>query len=221
MITKLLESIIKAVEELNEDKVINLVKYHLSIGEEPINIINSIQTGMFKVGELFEARKFFLADLIMAGIIFKEVLNLEEMSILINSKGIFKKKPLLLIGTVKDDLHDIGKDIFSGMARTCGYDIIDLGVDISPETFLKNYYKCKPDIIGISGILTESIKNMKAVVDLFNTTGEREHVKIIVGGNPITKEAFQFIGADAYSLDVKQGIKICDQWINNKNEELN
>ncbi|MFZ7120009.1 MAG: cobalamin B12-binding domain-containing protein [Eubacteriaceae bacterium] len=216
----MIESIVRSVEELNEEKVINLSKYHLSMGKDPINIINSIQIGMFKIGELFETGKFFLADLIMAGLIFKEVLALEEMNISINNRMKYTTKPTIVIGTVKDDLHDIGKEIFSGMAIACGYKVIDLGVDIPAEIFIDNYYRYKPEIIGISGVLTDSIKNMKSVVDLFKEKGLRENVKIIIGGNPITKEVLNFTGADAYSLDIKHGIEICDQWIKNINEGI-
>lgn len=216
---QLFESIIKAVEELNEDKVINLVKFHLSNGENPTDIINAIQRGMIKVGELFETKKFYLADLIMAGTIFRGVLGLEEMRKSINKrkKEQYVVKPLILIGTIKDDLHDIGKEIFSGMAKSFGYDVIDLGVDISPQAFLDNYYRYKPDIIAISGVLTDSIRNMKAVVDLFKEKALKDQVKIIIGGSPVTKEAFDFIGADGYSRDVKQGIEICNQWTKTKN----
>lgn len=216
----MLESIVKAVEELNEDKVINLAKYHLSIGEEPSNIINAIHMGMFRVGELFESGTYFLGDLIMAGLIFKEVLNLKEMNISINENIPFKIKPVVVIGTVKDDLHDIGKDIFSGMALACGYKVIDIGVDVAPEIFLENYYRHKPDIIGISGVLTESIKRMKEVVDLFNKENLKNDVKIIIGGNPIDERNFKFIGADGYSLDIKGGIELCDKWIKEKYEGI-
>lgn len=212
----MIDSIVKAVGTLNEEKAISLSKYYLHIGEDPLNIINAVQVGMFKVGELYQKREFFLADLIMAGLIFKEILALDEMNLSINETRNIKVKPTILIGTIKDDLHDIGKAIFSGMAIASGYRVIDLGVDVSPEVFLNSYYKYKPDVIAVSGVLTESIKNMKELVDLFKEKGEREKVKIIIGGHPITEEAYKYIGADAYSIDIRRGIEICDRWIKNE-----
>ena len=123
-----------------------------------------------------------------------------------------------MVGTVKDDLHDIGKEIFSGMAVASGFEVYDLGVDVADETFISNYNEIKPDIIGISGVLTGSIKNIKSLVDEFEKAGLRKLVKIIIGGSPITEDICKFIGADAFSSEVKQGIKICENWIKEKQE---
>lgn len=215
----MIQSIINAVQELKEEKVIRLVKYYIDNGANPISIIDSMQVGMNKVGELFQSEKYFLGDLMMAGIIFKEVLDLDEMNISTDDKN-DEDKPLILIGTIKDDLHDIGKEIFSGMVSINGYKVIDLGVDVSPDVFLSNYYRYVPNIIGISGVLTQSIDKMKNAIDLFKNVGVRNDVKIIVGGHAMSKEVCQYIGADAYSKDVKQGIELCNQWIKSKDEVI-
>lgn len=207
------ECIIEAVKELNEEKVIGLTKHLLTNGEDPVEIINSIQEGMIKVGELYESKNFFIADLIMAGIIFKEVLSMSEMRISMRKRNRANKAYSILIGTVSEDLHDIGKEIFAGMASASGFVVHDIGVDVSPEMFLEKYIKFKPDIIGMSGVLTQSVKYMKQVVELFEVSGYREQVKIIIGGNPISKEICKFVGADGYSTEVKDGIKICENWM--------
>lgn len=171
---------------------------------------------MIRVGELFESKEFYVADLIMAGIIFNEVLELDELKASFNTKDIYQEKPLILIGTVKDDVHDIGKKLFSGMATANGFNIIDLGVDISPEVFLENYYRYTPDIVAMSGLMTDSIRYMKVVVDLFREKRLSDKVKIIVGGSQITKIAFDYIEADGYSQDIKKSVEICTQWIKDK-----
>lgn len=215
----MIENLVKAVKELNEAKVLDLVKYHLNEGVKPITIIEDIQKGMINVGDMFQRGDYYLADLIMAGIIFKEVLELDEMKLFLNIEAPKnEKKPLILLGTIKDDIHDIGKEIFSGMASANGFEIIDLGVDVSPEKFIEMYLKLKPDIIAISGILIRSTHYMKQVVDLLIKIGEREKIKIIVGGHPIDKNVSDYIGADGYSKDVKEGIELCKKWINEKNE---
>lgn len=212
----MLDSIIRAVIELNEDKVIHLVKYHIENGESVLHIIDSINAGMIKVGELFESKEFYVADLIMAGIIFNEVLELEELKAAFNTKDIYHEKPLILVGTVKDDVHDIGKKLFSGMATANGFNIIDLGVDISPEAFLEAYCRYSPDIVAMSGLMTDSIRYMRVVVDLFKEKGLRDKTKIIVGGSQITKIAFEYIGADGHSQDVKKSVEICTEWMKDK-----
>jgi trimethylamine corrinoid protein len=212
----LLDSIIRAVIELNEDKVINLVKYHIVNGENVLDIINSINAGMLKVGELYESKEFYVADLIMAGIIFNEILELDELKASFNSKDTTQEKPLILVGTVKDDVHDIGKKIFSGLATANGFNIIDLGVDVDPKAFLDNYYCHSPDIVAMSGLMTASIRYMKAVVDLFREKGLSDKVKIIVGGSQITDVVFDYIEADGYSQDAKKSVEICTQWIKDK-----
>lgn len=213
----MIQPLVDAILELNEKKAIELTKYHLSEGVPPIKIIENIQTGMIKIGDLYHDEKYYLGDLIMAGIIFKEILELDEMFITAKDQiSTEESKPLILLGTVKDDLHDIGKDLFSGMAVASGYAVIDLGVDVYPDAFLNNFYKYKPEIIAISGILTQSIQKMKLVVDLFVKSGQRENVKIIIGGYPITKEACDYIGADAFGMDIKEGLETCNQWVEKK-----
>lgn len=216
---RMIKPLVDAILELNEKKAIELTRYHLNAGIPPIRIIEDIQTGMIQIGDLYHGEKYYLGDLIMAGIIFKEILDLEEMIITACEQiTAEEKKPTILIGTVKDDLHDIGKDLFSGMASASGFTVIDLGVDVFPEVFLNNYYSYKPEIIAISGILTQSIQMMKTVVDLFIKSGQRKDVKIIVGGYPLTKEACAYIGADAFGMDIKEGLEICNQWIKESTE---
>lgn len=213
------EMLINAVTELNEKKVLDLVKYYLSEDVKPIEIINGIQKGMINVGELFQNGEYYLADLIMAGLIFKDVLSLDEMQLSLNLNSTTNdKKPVILIGTIQDDIHDIGKEIFAGMAAANGFAIIDLGVDISPQEFVDKYLEYKPDILAISGILIRSTHYMKQVVDLLISIGERNKIKIIVGGHPIDKKASDYIGADGFSKDIKQGIELCKLWIEEKNE---
>ena len=210
------ECVIEAVKELNEEKVISLTRHLLNNGEDPVEIINSIQEGMIKVGELYESKKFFIADLIMAGIIFKEVLSMSEMRVSMRKRNKANKKSSILIGTVSEDLHDIGKEIFVGMASASGFIVHDIGVDVAPEVFLEKYLRLRPDIIGMSGVLTQSVKYMKQVVELFEQSGYRDQVKIIIGGNPISKEICKFVRADAYSTEVKEGIRICENWMKEK-----
>lgn len=206
------ELLIKAVEELDEEKVLELVGASLDNGVEPLYLLDLIKEGMHRVGKLYENKKYFIADLIMAGIIFKEVLRLDEMAAHFHRDD-SKKLGTLIVGTVKGDLHDIGKDIFSGMMEAAGFDVIDLGVDVSKEVFVKEIEKYKPDILGLSGVLNFTIEAMKDIVDALKRAGIRDDVKVILGGNHLTKEALEYIGADYYTNDASIGVKICKKWV--------
>ncbi|TYP57562.1 cobalamin B12-binding domain-containing protein [Thermosediminibacter litoriperuensis] len=204
--------IIKSVEELDEEKVIRLASKALKAGMEPLFLLDLIKEGVKRVGKLYEDQKYFIADLIMAGLIFKEVLELEEMKVQFRRRN-SKILGRVIVGTVKGDLHDIGKDIFKGLMEVNGFEAVDLGVDVSKEVFAQGVIKYKPDIVGLSGVLTSTIDSMKEIVDTLVDAGVRNDVKIILGGSHLTKEACDYIGADCYANDASAGVKLCKQML--------
>jgi methanogenic corrinoid protein MtbC1 len=207
--------LVKAITELNEEKVLKIIKSELEKGTDSNELLLVLQQGMDNVGNLYEKSEYFIADLIMAGIIFREVLDMEAMRF---HKGFVGENPVgtMILGTVKGDLHDIGKDIFKDLANSAGFLVYDMGVDVDPQAFLDKFNETKADIIGLSGVLSLAITGMKETVDLFEEAGLRDQVKIIVGGNLINKDAAEFIGADGYSSNAMEGLKICKAWIKNK-----
>jgi len=209
------ELIIKAVEDLDEDKVIKLANEALNDGMEPFYLLDLIKEGMNRVGKLYENKQYFIADLIMAGLIFKEVLKLDKMIAQFHNNNA-KKIGKLLVGTVKGDLHDIGKDIFRGMMEANSFDVIDLGVDVPVESFVQGVVKYDPDIIGLSGVLNFTIETMKNTVDALRKAGLKDNRLVILGGNHLTKEACEYIGADFFTNDASIGVKYCKQWIKEK-----
>lgn len=212
------EEIAKAVEDLNEDEVLKLAEQALVSGMEPVSLLEAVNKGMHQVGSLYENKTYFIADLIMAGIIFKEVLELEQMTQ--HFQGHTKKVVgSIVVGTVKGDLHDIGKDIFRGMMETNCFDVIDLGVDVPPELFVKKVQEYKPEIVGLGGVLTYTTEAMKDVVEALEEAGLRDQVKVIIGGNHLTEESCHYIGADAYANDATLGVKLCVTWINREDQE--
>ncbi|MBC3802835.1 cobalamin-binding protein [Acetobacterium fimetarium] len=206
------ELLIQAVKDVNEKDILMLVDQAFATGYTPEQIIEILKRGMDCVGKEYEIGNYFIADLMMSGIIFKEILSQERMQPT-SSKDDQNAQDTILVGTVKGDLHDIGKGLFSGMALSCGYHIVDLGVDVSPQAFVDQIKELKPQILALSGVLHTAIKSMKDTVDLIEKNGLRDQIKIIVGGNPLTLETFHFIGADAYSRDAAEGIKIIQNWI--------
>lgn len=211
------EKIIDAVEQLEEDTVLSLSEQALRNGMEPLALLETVNEGMHRVGKLYENKAYFIADLIMAGIIFKEVLGLEGMKKQFQ-KNMQKQIGRVVLGTVRGDLHDIGKDIFRGMMETNMFEVIDLGVDVPAETFVKKVIELKPDILALSGILTYTTDSMKEVVEALKEAGVRDQVKVIIGGGHLTPETCAYIGADGYATDASGGVRQCVHWINNEEQ---
>ncbi|KUO70247.1 MAG: cobalamin-binding protein [Desulfosporosinus sp. BRH_c37] len=212
-LSKTKESLIGYVEQLDEENSIKLAKEALNEGIDPLYLLDLMNEGMKRVGKLYDCKDYYIADLIMAGLIFRQVLELEEMANFFH--GTYNKKTgKVVIGTVKGDIHDIGKDIFRYMLEAYGFDVIDLGVDVSREIFVKNVEKHNPDILALSGVLTSTVDEMKEVVDSLMEANLREKVKIIIGANHLTQDAFRFIGADGFATDASEGAKLCREWMN-------
>lgn len=205
--------LIEYVEQLDEDNVLKLAKEFLNDGIGPLILLDLINEGMNRVGKLYEEKNYYIADLIMAGLIFKQVLDLDKMIDHFHSnqnKGFGK----IVLGTVKGDIHDIGKDIVRGMLEANNFEVIDLGVDVSKETFVKKIEEYNPEILGLSGVLTNTVESMKDVVTAIEEAGKRDKVKILVGGNHLTEEACKFIGADNFANDAPFAVKVCKEWVN-------
>ncbi|MGD0153840.1 MAG: cobalamin-dependent protein [Thermacetogeniaceae bacterium] len=207
------DRLITAVEQLNEDKVMKLVKQRLLAGRDPVSLQEQIHLGMVKVGILYEKGEYFIADLIMAGEICKNVLKLIHFKP--ENQHSFKKCKVML-GTVQGDLHDIGKNIFASMIEAEGFEVIDLGIDVPPKVFVDNVKELKPQIVAMSGVLTLAVESMKKTVDAIVSAGLRNQVRILVGGNPVNRDSFKYIGADAFTNYADEGVAICNNWINSK-----
>jgi len=207
--------LIQAVKDVKEKDILMLVDQAFASGLTAKEIIECIKTGMDYVGKEYEIGNYFIADLMMSGIIFKEILTQERMQPL-NKFENQSNIGTILIGTVKGDLHDIGKDLFSSLAQSRGYRVIDLGVDVPPQTFVDNIIKLKPDVLALSVVLHTTIRSMKDTVDLIEKHNLRKKLKIIIGGNPLTKETFNFVSADAFSRDATAGIEIIQVWTREK-----
>jgi len=174
---------------------------------DPIEIIEkSLRPAMEIVGDKFEKGEFFLSELVVAGDLFKEI-----MDELIKPKLKKAEKELgtIVIGTVRGDLHDIGKNIVATMLEVAGFKVIDLGVDVSPEAFVEAVKKYNPDIVGMSALLTTTMIEMENVIKELEKAGVRDKVKVIVGGAAVTDEFAKKIGADAYGKDAVEAVEIC------------
>lgn len=206
-------SLQQAVGDLEEEMVLNMlnefVATHPSI-EDGQKAVAACQAGMATVGEFFEKGEYFVGDLIFAGELLTEAINVLKPII---GNGVTKLSGKIVLGTVHGDLHDIGKNIFKSMAEAAGFQVYDIGIDQSVQSFVNKVKEVNPDIVGMSGVLTLALESMKETVDGLKESGLRDSVKIIIGGNPVTHEACIHIGADAFTSNAAEGIKICQEWI--------
>ena len=196
--------------DLDEEAVLEAIDGVVAANGDGLAAVAELQKGMDKVGELFENGEYFVGDLIFAGEILTEAIGKLKP---ILSAGTGDKMGAIVLGTVHGDLHDIGKNIFKNMVEIAGFEVYDLGIDQSPEAFVEKIKEVKPIIVGMSGVLTLALDSMKDTVDAIKAAGLRDSVKIIIGGNPVTKEACEQIGADAFTTNAAEGVKICKAWV--------
>jgi methylmalonyl-CoA mutase cobalamin-binding domain/chain len=209
------EEFVNAIVDLDEVKAIELTRMRLGAGEDPLKILDDLTRAANIIGEKYEKGEFFIADLVMAGEIMKEVSELVRPKLKELGKA---REPIgkLVIGTVEGDIHDIGKNIVVTMAEAAGFEVIDLGVDVPPEKFVEAIQKYNPDIVGMSCLITVGIESMKKTVDAIKAAGLRDKVKIILGGGRVDKYACEYAGADAWTNSAAEGVRIMIKWMEEK-----
>lgn len=180
-------------------------------GSDPIEIINlGLMTGMNVVGVRFKAGDMYVPEVMMSA---------KAMS-----TGIELVKPLIaesdmptagkvLIGTVKGDLHDIGKNLVIMMMESAGFEVVDLGVDVDPDKFVQAVKEHKPQVIGMSALLTTTMLSMRDTIEALQEEGLRDSVKVIIGGAPISQGFADEIGADGYASDAASATDLCKRLI--------
>ena len=212
---KILEEIKEALINLDEDRFLKLVKEALKKNVDASKIVfYSMSEGMREIGKLFEEGEYFLAEMIVAAEMFKKAMKILEPKLfekVKKAREIFRGR--VVIGTVKGDIHDIGKSLVSSMLRAAGYEVIDLGVDVPPEKFIEAVEKYEPDILGMSSLLTTTVHQMKEVIKLLEEKGLRRRVKVIIGGLATSPEYAKAIGADGWSRDAVQAVQLVDRLI--------
>ena len=204
------DKLVKLLADLEEDLVLEQVRQRVAAGDDPLEIIEECNAGMRRVGERYEQGQYFLAGLIMAGEIFREVVEIVQPVIV--NRTTRQSSGRVLLGTVQGDIHDIGKDMV-GMLLSChGFTIIDLGVDVSPAEFVEQVSRHKPDIVGLSGVLTASFEMMRETVSLLRTV-QRDGIPlpIIIGGGVIDDQICHYVGADYWVADAMSGVRLCRQ----------
>ncbi len=211
-------ALIEHVAELREQDALALVRERLLRGDDPLGIVEDCQHGMRRVGERYEQGQYFLAGLIMAGEIFREIMELAQPVIQEQTHG--HESGRILIGTVQGDIHDIGKNIQGMLLRCYGFTVCDLGVDIPPAVFVEQANTFQADIVGLSGLLTSSYSTMQETVTLFRHHPDQTlaRIPIVIGGVSTNEQVCQYVGADYWIVNAMDGVRLCQSLLADKQE---
>ncbi|MFX0005097.1 MAG: B12-binding domain-containing protein [Candidatus Hermodarchaeota archaeon] len=206
------EDFINAAVNMDIKAAKESTKKAINEGIDPYDFIEAAIAKALKIiGDKFENEEFFLPELFMAAEIVKKAMKILEPHI----KGSGNQKMLgkIVIGTAKSDMHDIGKNIVSFFLEAEGFEVIDLGVDVSPEQFVDTVRNEKPDILAISTLITLTMPEVSNTLKALENANLRNQIKVIVGGAPITQEFIEDIGADALAINAIDGVKKCKRWV--------
>lgn len=204
------EELKEALIEGDEDELLDQVEDLLEQGAPPVEIIaDGMMAAMSIVGDRFAANEMYVPEVLMCA----NSMNLavDRLKPLLEGDKV-ESKGKVVIGTVKGDLHDIGKNLVAMFLEASGFEVVDLGVDSAPESFVSEAKK-GAQIIGMSALLTTSMPNMGQVVELLKEAGLRDTVHVIVGGAPVSPEFANEIGADGFSKDAASAAKLCAQML--------
>ena len=192
-----LQNLFNAIVEGDAKRAKALTESAIAVGIRPKTLLDDYMVpAMDEVGRRFETNEYFVPELLISARAMKW--SLEVIKPLLAQSG---AQPMgrVAIGTVKGDLHDIGKNLVAAMLEGGGFEIVDLGVDVGPEQILEAYQKQPIDIVALSALLTTTMPSMKMIIDKLAEAGLRDKVKVMVGGAPVTAEYAKEIGADGYS----------------------
>jgi len=199
------KELIYAVADLDEEKTLSIVQEKIKCGVRPFEIVDDCRYGVEIIGKCYGDGNYYLSDLIMAEEILQKVMEILKPHFPKVSEPIGAK---ILMGTIEGDIHDLGKNLIIYLLQAGGFEVIDLGVDVKPRVFVENIKKTGVKIVGISVLLTFSIKWVKKTVDLIKAEGLRDQVKIFIGGYPVDEQTLKFSGADYFENDVVKAVEL-------------
>ena len=203
-----LEKLRDNIIEFRTDEITKDVEEAINTGLDPQDIVNALSEGLDIIGERYQKGEAFLPELISAGETMREAMEVIGPHLKKNEENL----GVVSIGTVKGDLHDIGKNIVKAFLTANGFKVQDLGVDVGPEKFVNSLRTSHVDIVAISALLTNAVPEVGTVIKSLGDTGLRKTVKIIVGGAALNNEAARDVRADAYESDAVSGASRCVSW---------
>ncbi len=204
-----LTELAQAMADLDKKHVAALVEDKLKRGVPPLEVVKELNDGMIEIGNRFAACEYYISELIFSSHIYKEVMG--QLEPRLGAIGPDQSAGTVVIGTVKGDIHDIGKNIVVTLLRNAGFKTIDLGVDVAADKFVEALKQSGARALALSCLLNLAIQEMKNVVDALAAAGMRDRVKVVIGGQPIDEKVCEYVGADFYGSDAPAGVRICKQ----------
>jgi len=210
---ELLDHLKKAMVALDQEEIVSKTEMGLEEGVSPLEIIqNGLMPGLNEIGELFENEEIFLPELMKSAKVFQAAMNLLRPKIQEQGGGV-EKKGTIVIGTVKGDMHYIGKDIVKLLMETAGFEVHDLGVDVDPFAFIVKADEVNADIIALSALLTTTLVGQKDIIEALEGQGKRNKFKVMVGGGAVTQSWSDEIGADGYAENAHGAIRLAKSFV--------
>lgn len=204
------EALVQAMGELDEDVMVEMLNKVMDDGgTDAAKAMEACQKGMDLVGKQFEEGEYFVGDLIYAGELMTQAVDILKPA-LTSGESSGGPRTRMILCTVKDDLHDIGKNIVRSMLEANGFDVLDLGIDVPSETIVQAAKENGIKIVALSGVLTLAVDSMRATIEAFKAASL--DVRVIIGGNPVSADICEKIGADEWAHDPQKTVRVCKAW---------
>ena len=204
--------ITQALADLKEKEALEIVRLRMERGDDPLQIMEDCQAGMREVGERYAQQRYFLAALILAGDILREIMEIVLPAL--EDKYADQSAGRILLGTVQGDIHDLGKNLVMMLLRSYGFHVLDLGVDVPPARFVEEARAFKPQIIGMSGLITTAYDSMGETVSALRAMMAQDGTAIpIVLGGLVDEQVCRHAGADHWTDDAMEGVRLCQRLV--------
>jgi 5-methyltetrahydrofolate--homocysteine methyltransferase len=211
--TQKIQELFNAVITGNADLTKEKVQSALDSNIDPPQILNEgMIAAMAEVGERFENGEFYVPEMLIAARAMQQGLSILKPHL---QQSDLVSEGKVVIGTVKGDLHDIGKNLVAMMLEGAGFEVVDLGTDVTEDKFLRAAQDNEAQVVAMSALLTTTMPNMKSVIEAFQEAGLREEIKVLIGGAPVTETYAEEIGADGYAADASRAVKITKSLLQN------
>jgi len=208
------KKLVTAIADMREEEALKLVREMVAAGSEPMAILGAARDAMAIVGQRYEEGLYYLPELLMAGEMLNQISDIVKPELA--KAPVIERHGRVLIGTVHGDIHDIGKNLVTFMLDANGFEVLDLGVDVPAQEFVKAIGDFKPQVVGLSGFLALAFDAMKETVEAITAAGLRDQVKIMVGGGQVSEDVRAYTGADAFGEDAMAGVSLAKKWVGAK-----
>ena len=204
--------LVDAMVSMKELQAVAVADKMFNRGEDPLKVLEFCRLAVETVGKRFEAGKYFLPELILAGKMLKKISKMAKPYLKDELKIETERLGQVVIGTVQGDIHDIGKDIVAFLLEINGFEVHDLGVDVPASKFVDTIKEVQPQVVGLGALLTVAFESLKSTVEAMQAAGLREQVKIMIGGGGVDEKILKYSGADAYGEDAMAAVNLSKKW---------